>query len=347
MRVSASIELLWQLATQEATSARFGEIQPEHILAAILKVSELPVEEVERMAPGSDAAKELAGEVHDIRQALAGRSIDSKQARRKLRAELGRGNARNVGGPLHRSQDSRAVFDAAARLAEKDRSEILKTEHLLQALLLSPTPVIMKVLGNAARTKTSKHGETPLLDQYGQDLTRMAANGELPEVSGRQAECKAFMHTLIQANRRNVLLVCDNDEDVRVVVMAAAQAIAGPDAAAAMKDSRIVDVTALRPSGNHDAESLDRLGEVLAEAANSPEVILWVPAVQEASGSDQDGDQWNNLLRTTLAQGQLHCICRVSPEAYTRDIGKSAAWRRVAHVMWLCEEYESEIPREL
>ncbi len=335
-----------QLAAQEAISGRFGEIGPEHILAAILKFSELPVEEVHRMAPGSDAAKELAAEVHAIRQELTGRSIDSKQARRRLRAELGRGDARHVRPPLHRSQASRRVFDTASRLAEEAGSDTLKVEHLLEALLMSPTPVVEKVFGDALRTKTWKPGETPLLDRYGQDLTEMAAKGELPEVSGRRAESKVLIQALSQGNRCGALLVSDNDGDTRLVVMAAARTIAGPDVPTGLKGNRILDVTGLKPSGTGDAEALDRLGSILAEAARAPQVILWVPAL-EAPGGDQAGRQWAGLLRATLTEGQVRCICRVSPEAYAQAVKKSAVWKRLAQVIWLHERSDSEIPREL
>jgi ATP-dependent Clp protease ATP-binding subunit ClpA len=190
MRACPSVELLMQLATQEATSGRFKEIEPGHILAATLKFAELPVEEVDKMAPGSDAAKLLAAEVHAIRQELAGRFIDSKQARRRLRAELGRGNALHVRPPLHRSEASREVFDAATKLVENAGCEALKAQHLLEALLLSPTPVVIKVFGDALRTKTWKPGETPLLERFGRDLTRLAAEGKLP--AGRQSRRPSY-----------------------------------------------------------------------------------------------------------------------------------------------------------
>ena len=55
MKVSASVEMVMQLAGQEAIAAEFKEIEPEHLLAALLKFSELPTEEMDKIAPGSTA----------------------------------------------------------------------------------------------------------------------------------------------------------------------------------------------------------------------------------------------------------------------------------------------------
>lgn len=107
MKVSASIELSWQLAGREAIAGEFGQIEPEHFFAAVLKLAELPVEDVGNFAPGANVARELAAEVNTIRQELESRSIDSIRVRRALRARLGKGGAPYDGGENHRSQASK------------------------------------------------------------------------------------------------------------------------------------------------------------------------------------------------------------------------------------------------
>ena len=125
MKASASIELVWQIATQEAVAAEFAEIEPEHFLAAILKFSELPVDQVGNLAPGADAVREMATAVGKVREELQRRAIDSTRVRRELRVKLGNGGSPPDGGPKHRSQASRDMFDAAARMADEVNSEVL------------------------------------------------------------------------------------------------------------------------------------------------------------------------------------------------------------------------------
>ena len=86
MKVSASIELIWNLAARESIAGCFPEIGAEHFLQALLKFAELPVEDLDKVAAGPDAARLLAGEVQNVRAELAGRKIESTECRRRLRA---------------------------------------------------------------------------------------------------------------------------------------------------------------------------------------------------------------------------------------------------------------------
>src|SRR6266480_5479672 len=139
MRVSISIEWVMQRAQQEAAAGEFSEITPEHLLAALLKFSEISGTEVQQIASAPLAARQLALEANALRQELEGRSIDSKRVRQELRSHLGHGGQAHDGGYLHRSPASRQVFEHAARMAEDEGSDVLLAAHLLNSLLASPT----------------------------------------------------------------------------------------------------------------------------------------------------------------------------------------------------------------
>ena len=114
MKTSAAMDLVWQMATQEAIAGEFGEIESEHFLAAILKFAELPVVQMGNLVPVADVAREITADVGKIRDELKRRAIDTTHSRRELRARLGRGGRPYDGGQLHRSQAGRELFDAAA-----------------------------------------------------------------------------------------------------------------------------------------------------------------------------------------------------------------------------------------
>ncbi|OHB73706.1 MAG: hypothetical protein A2V70_13955 [Planctomycetes bacterium RBG_13_63_9] len=344
MKIAASIELVMQLAAQEATSGRFKEIEPPHIVAAILKFAELPVEEVDRAAPGSDAAKQLAAEVRAVRKELAARGIDSTQARRKLRAELGRGDAPPGVPPQHRSAAAREVFDAATRIAER-KGDALKAEHLLAALLASPSPLIVKVLGNALKTQTWQAGDVALLEKHGQDLTKLAAEGKLPAVKGREAERKALIRTIAEGGKRAVVLITDNIEAIRQLVASLAQAIAKEEVPASLKGARIVDISALDTDMGMNTTLQPQLEDAFAEAARAENLWLLTPAIEPHVASPA-GNWWHDPLRVALEQGDVRMICPATPTGYLW-VKDDPVWKRWASAMRLQETIEGEVPQEL
>ena len=346
MKASASIELLWQMAVQEALAGEFGEIQPEHFFAGLMKFAELPEEQTKKLAPGANVAQELATEVGKVRLMLQNHSIDSTRVRRELRARLGKGGRPNAGGTeMHRSQACREMFDAASRLADDKGSDVLAAEHILAAMLASPTEPLRAVLGASPAPPAAQRTETPLLDRDGRDLVRLAANGELEAGMERKAESRNLVSLLADAKHLSVLMVTGNDPAARSVVAAAARSIASEEPAAALKGKRLIDVTAVI-TGQSKAESVKHLEKLLNEAAVSKDVIVWGPPIETSAGDKEPGPL-AELLKKSVSAGSLQCICRVSPTAYERWIQKDRDWGRHAHVMWIAESIPREIPREL
>lgn len=345
MKTSASIELIWNIAARETIAAQSKEIEPEHFFEALMKFAELPVEEVRNIALGAEVARELAAEVEAVRKELAGRSIDSTRARRGLRVRLGTGDAQYDGGQMHRSQASRELFDAAARLADDLGGETLLAKHFLDVLLESPTEPISEALG-AAGMGMPRRSDTPLLDEHGQDLTKMAAEGVLPDAVARNPESKALCQALARKDGKSVLLIGDSDDAAKAVVMAAAKAVASRQAPPALRGRRIVDASTLDPYGPDGNEAVKRLGQLLAEAATAEKVILLVPPL-EVPGDREPGREWVEQLRLVLANRAVQCICRVAPDAFGSHVKRDPEVKRAVHVMWVQEESDAEVPWEL
>src|SRR6266849_6299829 len=123
MKLSISIEAVWNLAAQEAISVRLPEIEPEHLLEALLKLSEMPLDALFGLVPDPAAARCLAIEAVEIQKEVARLSIDSTRTRRDLRVALGSGTSLHTGDVIHRSPASREIFDAAAKLATDTGSD--------------------------------------------------------------------------------------------------------------------------------------------------------------------------------------------------------------------------------
>lgn len=346
MKVSVCIELVWKLAAQEAIAGEFKEIEPDHFFAGLLKFSELPVEKLVAAATDAPPAKQLAAEVTALRNALGDYINQTTRWRRELRAQLGKGGVAYKGGEIHRSSASRDLFDSATRLADDAGSEALAPAHLLAALLTSPTLAMTEVLGGIPLAIGDRVRKCAFLNEFGKDLTRIALNGELPEVAGRQAECRILLETLASKRRKSVLLVSDNDAYVRRVVYEAARAIGSQKPPPALRGRRIIDVTRMKPGGKNDAETLERLQGCLAEAGVAREIILFGPEIGFVK-DNRDLNEWGKLLRAALLQGGIQCVCRVPRMVYQTLVHGDSEWRNHVEIVFIHGETSTEVPNEL
>lgn len=346
MKMSASIELIWQLAGREAIAGDFNEVAPEHFLAAILKFVELPIEEVDRIMPGADASKLLAAEVTSLREELSARSIDSKKVRYDLRNKLGKGGCQYDGGQIHRSSASRTLFDEAARLADDSRSETVMAIHLLKAMLAAPTATIVEVLGELARPAEPSSSKMPLLDEFGKNLIKAASEGKLSDTADREDESKALLASLAQKDKKSVLLVCDDSKAVETVVHATARKMSSRNVPQALRNCRLIDISGINPYGNDSKENLEKLTKLFAEVSSAGNVILFVPALEIDQEDGQSG-KWHDQLKLVLGRKTFGCICRVDPQVFEKQIRKNAEWNKCASMMCISKEIRHEIPGEL
>lgn len=226
---------------------------------------------------------------------------------------------------------------------------MLAARHILAAILAAPSPAIDQVLGEGKRIagrRVPKSPNTPLLNEFGQDLTRLAAEGKLSPAQSRQAECKAVLRTLERKDRRGVLLLSDNDGSTRSVIETVAQALSGGKQPAGLKGKRLIDVTAVVSQGGRADESAERLRGIVVEAAATKDVILVWPAIETQPGSADLGDV-GELLKGGLMKGGLQCICRIEPAVYRRWVEKDTGWRKLVDVISISETPAGGIPNEL
>lgn len=353
MKLSPSIDLIWRLAANEMAAGQFKEIEPEHFCMALLKFAELPSAAIEADEEHAEIAKTIAAEAELVREAVQKCGIESTPARRQLRGQLGKGGTPHQDGEIHRSAASRALFEAAAFVAESG-GDTLTPLHLLTALVQSPTPAIEKaVLGKAP------HPTAPpallLLEEHGKDLVKEASEGRLRANSTAEASGKALIQILLQKERKSILLITDQDDLAEKVAIAIACSIAGKKPAPGLKGRRLIDIAAssrlnapkgMAPSLAEAAAELERLRRLLAEAASHQEIILLVPPVEVESKS-LARDQWASLLRETLLEGNVQFICRVAPKMFTEHLRKDAVWKRQTEAVWLEKAAVGSIPREL
>jgi len=345
MKVSATIELIWQLACREAIAAEFKEVEPEHFLMALLKFTETALPDLEQLGAGTEAVGVLSADVSALREELGKRSIDCGALRRELRTILGRGNTPYQGGQMHRTPASRDYFDKAARLAGDSGSDVLMGRHLLLTMLEAPTPSVAQVLANASAGKGQAASPQPLifLYEHGKDLNRLVGGQKLALDNERLAEAKVMLRVLGQSQRNSIFLVADDLEAVRKTVFTAVRCLAESDIPASLKNRRIIDLSETGGGTTKSKAADDLLERLLNDAAKVSDIILFLPP---AGSRSQKVPGWTETLKAMAAHGKVQFVARL-PSEMRNIVEEDQDWKKVAQVISLARHKISEIPSEL
>jgi ATP-dependent Clp protease ATP-binding subunit ClpA len=346
MRVSASIQLAWEMAGREAVAGNFDEIAPEHFCLSLLKLSELPVDEAGKIDFNAGPARELATEVRALRREIESRSIDSTEARRELRRRLGSGGKDFEGGDLHRSPESRRLFDATVRRLDDAGGNTLEPVHLFIEIMEAPSAIIAEVFSSAVGPSGTDVRMTPALDAFAADLTSQARGNDLADVEGRDAECQAVLSDLARPDGGCIFLITDSDPAARAVVQAVAHGAGNSEAPKGVGGIRIMDATALVPYGSNSTDTIDQLREGLREASEASGVVVVLPAIQ-APNPEGGSDPWADLVATVVTRGSPRCIGRFTQDAWDLWVDLDPAWKQRGQVVWVQEEAAGDIPWEL
>ena len=146
MRHLPTIDLIMNVAADEATGAEYPTIEPEHLFIAILKFSEFDARDGAQELQSDDVGRLLLKELSIVDGMLKEASIDSTALRRSLRKKMGNGGVPYQGGTIHRSAETKRVFELAFRMSAEADLPGLGVPSLLIALLQEPTPRMAELL---------------------------------------------------------------------------------------------------------------------------------------------------------------------------------------------------------
>jgi ATP-dependent Clp protease ATP-binding subunit ClpC len=350
-RLSPSSTLIWLLAEAEAGAAGFSEIAPWHLLIGCWKVCDLDVAKVLANAPEKmqGQQKEIEEDFASVDNAVRRDLGDPTVLRRKLRAALGRGSAKDVKAPLHRTLEARDVFAKAASRAEF-RGDRVRPIDLLETVLSEmknyQTDGVLRVfvqeivgkLNNrmvAAEFSPIKKDqkERSALSQFGRDLVQLARDGKLQPVTGRHDEILRVARILSQERKNSPILVGEPGVGKTGIVEGLAQRIAAGNCPDFLREARIVELSmaALVAGTSYRGEFEARLQAVIKEAEASPNLILFIDEIHTLVGTGAIGGSHMdaaNIFKPALARGSIRVIGATTTEEYHRDIEKDRALER-------------------
>jgi ATP-dependent Clp protease ATP-binding subunit ClpC len=250
----------------------------------------------------------------------------------------------------------RALLDAH-QISRATSSSYIGPEHLLMALglnqesaagsMLAAARVVPQALLAAAERGTAQPAAgtaaaqavaptpTPTLEQFGQDLTRMAEEGKVDPVVGRADEIEQTIEVLSRRTKNNPVLIGEAGVGKTAIVEGIAERIAEGEVPRTLEGKRVVqlDLVGMVAGTRYRGDFEERLKKVIDEVReHGDELIVFLDelhtVVGAGGGGGEGGMDASNILKPALARGDLHVIGATTLDEYRRSIEKDAALAR-------------------
>jgi ATP-dependent Clp protease ATP-binding subunit ClpB len=319
---------LIQNAQSLATRQNNQQIEPEHLLSAMLSESE--------------------GITSSILRKLG---VSPASVNQELMLAMNRFPRITGAAEVYISQRTKSVLDAAFAEADKMKDQYVSIEHILLAVSDEKTgdaakilvrngisreailKVLMDIRGNQRITDPNPEEKYQALEKFSRNLTDLARLGKLDPVIGRDDEIRRVVQVLSRRTKNNPVLIGEPGVGKTAIIEGLAQRIVAGDVSETLKNRRLVslDMGALIAGAKYRGEFEDRLKAVLKEVeAAQGEVILFIDELHTlvGAGAAEGSMDASNMLKPALARGTLRCVGATTLNEYRKYIEKDAALER-------------------
>jgi ATP-dependent Clp protease ATP-binding subunit ClpC len=283
---------------------------------------------------------------------LKSMGVNLKDARIEVEKIIGRGSG-FVAVEIPFTPRAKRVLELSLEEARQLGHNYIGTEHLLLGLIREGEGVAARVLENLGvdlskvRTQVirmlgetaevapgggSGRTKTPTLDEFGSNLTQMAADGKLDPVVGRQKEIERVIQILGRRTKNNPVLIGEPGVGKTAIAEGLAQRISTNDIPDILEDKRVVtlDIGLLVAGTKYRGEFEERLKKIMDEIRQAGNVILVIDEVHTliGAGAAEGAIDAANILKPALARGELQCIGATTLDEYRKHIERDAALER-------------------
>ena len=261
-------------------------------------------------------------------------------------------------GPDYFTPRAKRVMELAIKSCQGGFSQLVGTEHILMGILSESDnyavrfledsgtdiadlyTVLAKSMGlgvndknqKTAGEKQSLNSDTKTLDKYGVDLTEKAKEGQIDPVIGRNDEIQRVVQILCRRTKNNPCLIGEPGVGKTAIAEGLALKIVSGEIPEILKDKRIVslDLTGMVAGAKYRGDFEERIKAVIDEVKKADDVILFIDEVHTlvGAGSAEGATDAANILKPSLARGDLQVIGATTLSEYRKNIEKDAALER-------------------
>ncbi|SHH37390.1 ATP-dependent Clp protease ATP-binding subunit [Thermosipho atlanticus] len=316
-------------AQEEAKELGHSYVGTEHILLAILKLNDKKLKSI-----------------------LENYGINYSRIRNEIISIVGMGMRGFIMSPQMTPRAKR-VIELAYEEAKKLGEEKIEPEHLLLGILREGEGIAVHILKKigvdlqhlrrelSGSMSTEEIYEEPKsefavrtrqIEGFGVNLTELALKGELDPVIGREAEIERLMQVLVRRKKNNPVLIGDPGVGKSAIVEGLAQKIVAGEVPEPLKGKTIfsLDVAALVAGTKYRGEFEKRMKKLLQILRKEKDIILFIDEIHMivGAGSAEGAVDAANILKPSLARGEIKCIGSTTPDEYRQYIEKDAALER-------------------
>ena len=334
------------LARKEADRFNHNYVGTEHLLLGLIKLGQgVAVSVLERMG------------------------LDLDSVRREVEKQVGTGPDQKVSGNIPYTPRVKKVLALANKEAKSLNHSYVGTEHILLGLLREGEGVAARVLQNLevdiqrARNEILAEidpnfspedsdeefegfedeeepmeggGEgktkTPALRAFGRDLTKLAKEGELDPVIGRETEMERVIQILCRRTKNNPVLVGEAGVGKTAIAESLAQEIGSGNVPEILRDKRVItlDLALMVAGTKYRGQFEERIKAVMDEIRKVKNVILFIDELHTivGAGSAEGAMDASNIIKPALSRGELQCVGATTLNEYRKYIEKDAALER-------------------
>jgi ATP-dependent Clp protease ATP-binding subunit ClpC len=285
---------------------------------------------------------------------LANLGVEIGKVRQTIEAQLGRDKGLNVLQQIIPSSRVKKVIEISFEEARRMGHNYVGTEHLLLGLFSEGEGIVAHILEDLGATTDKvraeierllhdstlhdtepapkKPSKTPLLDQFGRDLTELARKNALDPVIGRENEIERVIQILSRRTKNNPALVGEAGVGKTAIAEGLAQLITLGNVPESLMNKRVLtlDMGPLVAGTKYRGEFEERLKRILDEIRSSREVVLFIDELHTlvGAGAAEGAIDAANILKPALARGEIQCIGATTLKEYRQYIEKDAALER-------------------
>ena len=318
-------------AREEATRLGSEYVRTEHILLGLCR------------EPDGIAAR-----------ALENLGVDIESLAMEIEQQVQRGNAVPSSDEIAFTPRAKKVLELSVEEARRFNHSYIGTEHILLGLVKEGEGIAAKVLQDlkidldkiqaevirllgdqgkpGAQASTSKKSQTPALDTFGRDLTVLAQESKLDPVIGRESEIERVIQVLSRRTKNNPVLIGEAGVGKTAIVEGLAQAIIKGDVPDLLLGKRVLtlDLAGVVAGTKYRGQFEERLKSVMKEIRRADNIILFIDELHTivGAGAAEGAVDAANMLKPSLARGELQCIGATTMDEYRKHIEKDAALAR-------------------